>query len=81
MEAVARAPADGHTLITISSTNAVNATLYDKLNFNFIPDIAPVAAIMRVPIVLEANRGALPEWNLARLSASCRRYPARSYSR
>jgi tripartite-type tricarboxylate transporter receptor subunit TctC len=39
----------------ISSTNTVNATLYDKLSFNFVRDIAPIAAIIRVPIVLEVN--------------------------
>jgi tripartite-type tricarboxylate transporter receptor subunit TctC len=55
MEAAARAPADGYTLVTISSTNTVNATLYEKLSFNFVRDIAPVAAIIRVPIVLEVN--------------------------
>jgi tripartite-type tricarboxylate transporter receptor subunit TctC len=42
-EAVVRAPPDGYTLLQVSSANAWNATLYDKLNFNFIRDIAPVA--------------------------------------
>ena len=46
-EAVVRAPADGYTLLLVSSSNAINATLYDKLNFNFIRDIAPVAGIVR----------------------------------
>jgi tripartite-type tricarboxylate transporter receptor subunit TctC len=54
-EAVVRAPPDGHTLLLIFSANAINATLYEKLNFNFIRDIAPVAAIVRVPHVLEVN--------------------------
>jgi tripartite-type tricarboxylate transporter receptor subunit TctC len=54
-EAVVRAPADGHTLLMANSTNAFNATLYDKLNFNFISDIAPVAGIIRVPAVREVN--------------------------
>jgi tripartite-type tricarboxylate transporter receptor subunit TctC len=54
-EAVARAPADGYTLLLPSSSNAVNAALYDKLNFNFIRDIAPVASIMRVPNVMVVN--------------------------
>jgi tripartite-type tricarboxylate transporter receptor subunit TctC len=53
-EAVVRAPADGHMLLLANATNAINATLYDNLNFNFIRDIAPVAAINRIPIVLEA---------------------------
>ena len=46
-EAVVRAPADGYTLLLVSAANAINATLYDKLNFNFIRDIAPVAGIIR----------------------------------
>jgi tripartite-type tricarboxylate transporter receptor subunit TctC len=51
-EAVVHAPADGYTLLLVSAANAINATLYDKLNFNFIRDIAPVAGIMRVPSVI-----------------------------
>jgi tripartite-type tricarboxylate transporter receptor subunit TctC len=54
-EAVVRAPADGYTLLMVSITAAVNATLYDNLNFNFIRDIAPLASIMRVPNVMEVN--------------------------
>jgi len=54
-EAVIRAPPDGHTLLMVNPTNAINTTLYDKLNFNFIRDIAPVASIMRVPLVMEVN--------------------------
>ncbi len=48
-EVAVRAPADGYTLLLVSSANVINATLYDKLNFNFIRDIAPVAGIIRVP--------------------------------
>jgi tripartite-type tricarboxylate transporter receptor subunit TctC len=54
-EAVVRAPGDGYTLLLADSANAINATLYDKLNFNFIRDIAPVASIMAVPLVFEVN--------------------------
>ena len=54
-EAVVRAPPDGYTLLLVSPANAINATLYDKLNFNFIRDIAPVAGIIRVPIVMVVN--------------------------
>ena len=50
-EAVVRAPPDGYTLLQISSVNAYNATLYDKLNFDFVHDIAPVASIYRGPAV------------------------------
>jgi tripartite-type tricarboxylate transporter receptor subunit TctC len=46
-EAVVRAPADGYTLLQVGPTNTINATLYDKLNFNFIRDIMPVASISR----------------------------------
>src|SRR5262245_45069750 len=44
-EAAVRAPADGYTLLFVSATNAINATLYERLNYNFIRDIAPVASI------------------------------------
>ena len=54
-EAVVRAPADGYTLLQVGPPAAINATLYDKLNFNFLRDIAPVAGIMRVPNVLVVN--------------------------
>jgi tripartite-type tricarboxylate transporter receptor subunit TctC len=54
-EAVVRAPADGYTLLLCSVTDAINATLYDKLNFNFIRDIAPVAGIIRGTHVLVVN--------------------------
>jgi tripartite-type tricarboxylate transporter receptor subunit TctC len=54
-EAVVRAPPDGYTLLLVSPGNAINATLYDKLPFNFIRDIAPVAGIIRVPNVMVVN--------------------------
>jgi tripartite-type tricarboxylate transporter receptor subunit TctC len=54
-EAVVRAPADGYTLLLVGGFNAVNATFYDKLNYNFIRDIAPVASIIRTPFVMAVN--------------------------
>ena len=54
-EAVVRSPADGYTLLLVGPANAVNATLYDKLNYNFIRDIAPVASISREPNVMVVN--------------------------
>jgi tripartite-type tricarboxylate transporter receptor subunit TctC len=54
-EAVVRAPPDGYTLLLASSPNATNASLYDKLSFNFIRDIAPVAGIIVTPNVMVVN--------------------------
>jgi len=54
-EAVVRAPADGYTLLLCRTSNATDAALYDKLNYNFIRDIAPVATITRESLVLVVN--------------------------
>jgi tripartite-type tricarboxylate transporter receptor subunit TctC len=54
-EAAVRAPADGYTLFLVAPANAINATLYDKLNYDFIRDIAPVAGLIRFPNVMEVN--------------------------
>jgi tripartite-type tricarboxylate transporter receptor subunit TctC len=54
-EAVVTAPPDGYTLLLVNPANAINATLYRQLSFNFLRDIAPVAGIMRVPNVMEVN--------------------------
>jgi tripartite-type tricarboxylate transporter receptor subunit TctC len=54
-EAVVHAPADGYTLLLVNPGNATSATFYDKFNFNFIRDIAPVAGLIRAPLVIEVN--------------------------
>jgi tripartite-type tricarboxylate transporter receptor subunit TctC len=54
-EAVVRAPPDGYTLLMAATTNAINATLYNNLTFNFIRDIAPVASTTRSPLVMVVN--------------------------
>jgi tripartite-type tricarboxylate transporter receptor subunit TctC len=54
-EAVVRAPADGYILLLVGPSSAINATLYDKLNFDFIRDIAPVAGVIRGPYVMVVN--------------------------
>jgi tripartite-type tricarboxylate transporter receptor subunit TctC len=54
-EAVARAPADGYTLLMATGSNAINATLYDRLNYNFLRDIVPIAGVIRSPFVLEVH--------------------------
>jgi tripartite-type tricarboxylate transporter receptor subunit TctC len=65
-ESVVHAPADGYTLLLISPPAAINATLYEKLNFNFIRDIAPVAGVIRAPFVMQVNpslpTGTVPEF-------------------
>ena len=55
IEAVVAAPPDGHALLVVGVPNAINASLFDKLNFNFIRDIAPVASISREPNVMVVN--------------------------
>ena len=54
-EAVVNSPPDGYTLLMIGSNNAINATLYNNLNFDFMRDIAPIAGIVRAPLVMEVN--------------------------
>src|SRR5262249_43186626 len=54
-EAVVRAPPDGYTLLLVAPANAINATLYDKLNYNFIRDVAPIAGLIRFPNVVLVN--------------------------
>jgi tripartite-type tricarboxylate transporter receptor subunit TctC len=54
-ELVVRAPPDGYTLLYVTASNYINATLYEKLNYNFIRDIAPVAGNISSPLVMEVN--------------------------
>src|SRR5262245_10646099 len=54
-EAVVKAPSDGYTLLQVTTANAINASFYDKLSFVFLRDIAPVARMIRVPIVIVVN--------------------------
>ena len=65
-QSVINAPPDGHTLLFVTPVNAINATLYGGLTFNFIRDIAPVAGIVTVPFVLVVNP-AVPAKNVAEL--------------
>jgi tripartite-type tricarboxylate transporter receptor subunit TctC len=75
-ETVVRAPADGYTLLLASPPAAINATLYEKLDFNFIRDIAPVASIARAAWVLEVNP-ALPVKSVPELIAYGKANPGR----
>jgi tripartite-type tricarboxylate transporter receptor subunit TctC len=54
-EAVVRAPADGYTLLFVNTANAISTTLYEKLSFNFVRDIAPIAPIVRFPYIMVVN--------------------------
>ena len=75
-EAVVRAPPDGHTLLLVNAANAINATLYDKLNFNFIRDIAPVDGIMSVPSVMVVHPS-LPAKSVPELIAYAKANPGK----
>jgi tripartite-type tricarboxylate transporter receptor subunit TctC len=55
VEAVVRAPADGYTLLLATPANAINATLYERLSFDFVRDVAPVGGLMSVPLVIVVN--------------------------
>ncbi len=75
-EAVVGAPADGYTLLLAGSFNAINATLYPKLNFNFIRDIEPVAGIMRNPLIMEVN-ASVPAGTVAEFIAYAKANPGK----
>ena len=73
---VVRAPADGYTLLTVFAANAINETLYDNLSFSFVRDIAPVAGIFRVPLVMVVNPS-LPAATVAEFIAYAKANPGR----
>jgi tripartite-type tricarboxylate transporter receptor subunit TctC len=75
-EAAVHAPADGYTLLLVTPPNAINASLYDNLNFNFLRDTAPVASIMRTPMVMEVN-AALPVKTVAAFIAYAKANPGK----
>jgi tripartite-type tricarboxylate transporter receptor subunit TctC len=75
-EAVVRSPPDGYTLLLTASPNAINASLYEKLSFNFIRDIAPVAAISREPNVVVVHPS-VPTRTIAELIAYAKANPGR----
>jgi tripartite-type tricarboxylate transporter receptor subunit TctC len=75
-EAVVRAPPDGYTLLLVAPANAINATLYDKLNFDFLRDIAPVSGIIRFPNVVDVNPS-LPIKSIPELIAYAKTNPGK----
>jgi tripartite-type tricarboxylate transporter receptor subunit TctC len=76
VEAVVNAPHDGYTMLLVNPANGINATLYKKLNFNFIRDIAPVAGLVRTPNVMEVTP-ALPVKTVAEFIAYCKANPGK----
>jgi tripartite-type tricarboxylate transporter receptor subunit TctC len=75
-EGVVNAPPDGYTLLLVGATNAINVTLYDKLNFNFVRDIAPVAGIIRVPLIMEVHPS-FPAGTVAEFIAYAKAHPGK----
>ena len=75
-EAVVRAPPDGYTLLLCGNPNAINATFYDKLTYNFIRDIAPVASIVRIPLVMLVN-SSIPAKTVPEFVAYAKAYPGK----
>jgi tripartite-type tricarboxylate transporter receptor subunit TctC len=75
-EAVISAPADGYTLLLVSPANAINATLYEKLNFNFIRDTTPIAGLISVPLVMLVNPS-LPVKTVAEFIAYAKANPGK----
>ena len=75
-EAVVSAPADGYTLLLAGSFNAINASLYTRLSFNFIRDIEPVAGIMRNPLIMEVN-ASVPAGSVAEFIAYAKANPGK----
>ena len=75
-EAVVNAPADGYTMLLVNPANGINASLYKKLSFNFIRDIAPVAGIVRTPNVMVVTNG-LPVKTVAEFIAYCKANPSK----
>ena len=75
-EAVVRAPPDGYTLLLVAPANAINATLYDRLNFVFLHDIAPVAGLIRFPNVVDVTPS-VPVKTIPELIAYAKANPGR----
>src|SRR5215831_5190322 len=75
-EIVVRAPADGYTLLLMTASNAINATVYDHLNFDFIRDVAPVASVGVVPFLMVVNPS-FPAQTISEFIAYAKAHPAK----
>jgi tripartite-type tricarboxylate transporter receptor subunit TctC len=74
MEAVARSAPDGHTLLLVPTSAAINATLYDKLGFNFVRDVAPIASLVQVPAAVVVH-SSFPARTVPELIAYAKAHP------
>jgi tripartite-type tricarboxylate transporter receptor subunit TctC len=75
-ETVVKAPPDGHTLLLVTPVNAINVTLYEKLNFDFIRDITPIASVSREPLVMKVNPS-FPAMNVPEFIAYAKANPGK----
>jgi len=75
-EAAARAAPDGYTLLVVGQPNTINTTLYSRLNFDFLRDIAPVVGLLQLPLVLEVNP-ALPVYSVPQFISYAKAHPAK----
>src|SRR5262245_2799299 len=75
-QAAINSPADGYTLLFVSTASAINASFYDNLPFNFIRDVAPVAALVRIPNVIIVNP-AVPVTTVAEFIAYAKANPGK----
>jgi tripartite-type tricarboxylate transporter receptor subunit TctC len=75
-EAVVRSPADGYTLLLVNAQNTINTALYEKLDYDFVRDIAPVALIERVPLVMEVTPS-LPVMTVPEFIAYAKAHPGK----
>jgi len=76
-EAVVRAAADGYSFLFVTQSNAIDATLYDKLNFDFVRDIAPVVGIGRVPLIMVVNPSSIPSKTVPEFIAYAKANPGK----
>jgi tripartite-type tricarboxylate transporter receptor subunit TctC len=79
-EAVVRSPPDGYTLLLVNAANAINATYYENLSFNFMRDIAPVAGVGRFPYFMAVNPS-FPAKNVGEFIAYAKAHPRRGGDR
>ena len=76
-EVVVNAPPDGYTLLLVGASSAINMTLYEKLNFNFLRDITPIAGVISIPFIMAVNPS-VPAKTVSEFIAYANANPGRS---